>query len=85
MSELREKQSRFAHGVGLLIAYAESLDYQVTLGETYRSDEQAEINALGVTGREHVAKLIEATASVIACTCADSPSTCSYSTRRATG
>ena len=50
---LREKQSRFARQLPRLLDYAHSLGYAVTLGETYRSDEQAEIHALGSQGREH--------------------------------
>ena len=56
---LREKQSRFARQLPRLLDYAHSLGYAVTLGETYRSDEQAEIHALGSQGREQVAQLIE--------------------------
>lgn len=60
MSEtLREKQSRFARQLPRLLDYAHSLGYAVTLGEVYRSDEQAEIHALGNAGREQVCQLIE--------------------------
>ena len=60
MSEtLRQKQSRFARQLPRLLDYAHSLGYEVTLGECYRSDEQAEINALGRMGREAVAQLVE--------------------------
>ena len=33
---LRQKQSRFAHMVALLILHAEQLGYEVTLGEAFR-------------------------------------------------
>jgi len=56
---LRQKQSRFARQLPRLLDYAYSLGYEVTLGECFRSDEQAEINALGRNGREAVAQLIE--------------------------
>ena len=60
MSEtLRQKQSRFARQLPSLLDYAYSLGYEVTLGECFRSDEQAEINALGRMGREAVAQLVE--------------------------
>ena len=60
MSEtLRQKQSRFARQVPRLIDYAHALGYEVTFGECYRTDEQAEIHALGFQGREAVAQLIE--------------------------
>lgn len=55
---LRQKQSRFARAVPKLIDYAFALGYDVTLGEVYRSDEQAEINAIGFDGRKQVAQLI---------------------------
>jgi hypothetical protein len=56
---LRQKQSRFARQLPRLIDYAVSLGYDVTLGELYRSDEQAEIHALGPDGRAQVATLVE--------------------------
>jgi len=36
MESLRQKQSRFAHSVGLLILQAEKLGFEVTLGDAYR-------------------------------------------------
>ncbi len=61
MSEetLRQKQSRFARQLPRLLDHAGSLGYEVTLGECYRSDEQAEINALGHDGRQAIASLVE--------------------------
>lgn len=41
--ELLEKQQIFAHNVGLLINYLCFMQYTLTLGETFRSQEQAEI------------------------------------------
>ena len=59
MSELLEKQFLLTESVGKLIAYAATLGYKIKLGEVLRSDEQAEINAIGFDGREAVAQLIE--------------------------
>jgi hypothetical protein len=56
---LRQKQSRFARRLPDLLNYAHALGYDVTLGEAYRTDEQAEIHAIGFKGREMVASLIE--------------------------
>lgn len=56
---IRQKQSRFARQIPRLLDYAHSLGYAVTLGEVSRSDEQAEINAIGFSGREAVCRLIE--------------------------
>lgn len=56
---LREQQSVFVKNKGLLIAYVYSMGYELSDGEAKRSDEQAEINALGKTGREAVCQLIE--------------------------
>ncbi len=58
-SELLQKQWRFARSVGVLLDQAHRLGYLVTLGECYRSDEQAEINSLGPNGRAAVAGMIE--------------------------
>jgi len=55
---LRQKQSRFARQLPRLLDYAVSLGYDVTLGECHRSDEQAEINALGANGRKALVSLI---------------------------
>lgn len=41
MESLRKKQSRFAHMVANLILKAESLGYNVTLGDAFRSPEEA--------------------------------------------
>lgn len=57
-SELLQKQWRFARSVGVLLDQAHRLGYLVTLGECYRSDEQAEINAIGFDGRKQVAQLV---------------------------
>jgi len=59
MSELLNKQFLFTESVGKLIPYANSLGYKIKLGEVLRSDEQAEINAIGFGGREAVCQLIE--------------------------
>lgn len=57
---LREQQSLFVKLKGLLISYAYGMGFELTDGEAKRSDEQAEINALGPKGREALAQLIEA-------------------------
>ena len=56
---LRQNQSRFARALPKLLLKAEALGYAVTLGECLRSDEQAEINALGEHGRERCAQVLE--------------------------
>lgn len=58
MSPLLAKQIRFARAVPRLLDYAFEQGFMVTLGETYRTPVQAEINALGA-GRSHVASLVE--------------------------
>jgi hypothetical protein len=58
---LREKQVLFAGLVPDLIGYVRTVMHaEVRFGEVWRTDEQAEINALGVEGRARVAALIEA-------------------------
>lgn len=60
MSEtLREKQSRFVKALPRLIDKAYELGYELTFGETWRADAQAEINSLGQKGREHLAVLVQ--------------------------
>lgn len=57
---LRQKQSRFALAIGGLIEQAVKLGYQVTLGETWRSAEQALYNAqhgLGTVNSLHTQRL----------------------------
>lgn len=60
MSPLLQKQCEFAAHLAQLIEHARVLGYRVKIGEVMRSDEQAEINALGFPGREAVAQLVEA-------------------------
>lgn len=51
MSEtLRQKQSRFARSVPLLIQYAIARGFEVTLGEAWRTEAQAAANAAAGTG-----------------------------------
>lgn len=51
MSEsIRQKQSRFALGVAMLIQKADELGYAVTLGDAYRTPGQAMANALSGAG-----------------------------------
>lgn len=47
---LRQKQSRFALAVALLIQEADRRGYAVTFGEAYRTPEQAALNAKKGTG-----------------------------------
>lgn len=47
---LRQKQSRFALGLALLIQKADEWGYAVTLGEAWRTPEQARLNAAKGTG-----------------------------------
>ncbi len=47
---LREKQSKFALMVANLIKQASILGYEVTLGEAYRTPEQAKLNEQKGTG-----------------------------------
>lgn len=55
---LSQKQREFAIDVANLIDWAYRSGYEVTFGECYRSDEQAEINALGLEGRVNLARLV---------------------------
>lgn len=47
METLSRKQQRFTRLIAQLIGEANVRGYALTFGEAYRSDEQAEINALG--------------------------------------
>ena len=57
---LGQKQRRFSRLLASLIARMNANGYEVSLGEVKRSDEQAEINALGEAGRARVAALVKA-------------------------
>lgn len=59
MSPLLDKQCRFASDFARLIQFAESCGFCIKIGEVLRSDEQAEINALGFGGREQLCQLVE--------------------------
>lgn len=57
---LRQKQSRFALGVALLIQKADEMGYSVTFGEAYRTPEQAALNAAkgsGISNSLHTERL----------------------------
>jgi len=57
---LRQKQSRFALDVSRLIQYAYSLGYEITLGEAWRTPEQAKWNAangIGTSTSLHIERL----------------------------
>jgi len=56
---LSSKQSRFTLNIAKLLLWMSECGYQPKLGEGKRSDEQAEINAIGVEGRSRVAALIK--------------------------
>lgn len=56
---LRQKQSNFVWMVLDLLQWGKDHGYEFTLAEAFRSDEQAEINAIGYSGRQRVASLIE--------------------------
>jgi hypothetical protein len=51
-------QQKFALAIAALITYINSQGYTVTLSESYRSDVQAEVNALSHSSREQIAKAI---------------------------
>lgn len=55
---LGQKQRQFVRLVGELIAWAYAHGYELSWGEAKRSDEQAEINAIGAAGRAVLIKLI---------------------------
>ena len=56
---LGEQQKLFVRLVHKLLAYGWDLGWEFTFGESFRSDEQAEINSLGQDGREKLAVLIQ--------------------------
>lgn len=56
---LRQKQSRFARNLPRLLDYAFSLGYEVTLGESYRTELQAYMNSLNRWDKEGICTLIE--------------------------
>lgn len=60
MSELGDKQRRFGRDSIRLFEEILKRGYEFTYGETKRSDEQAEINAIGEGGRLRVSYLIRA-------------------------
>lgn len=57
---LAQKQRAFVQMVGKLIAYAYDAGYELSFGEAKRTDEQAEINAMGPVLRERLADMIAA-------------------------
>lgn len=54
-----EKQRLFVKLFNEWLTWALSQGYEFTWGEAFRSDEQAEINAIGEMGRETVAQLVQ--------------------------
>jgi hypothetical protein len=50
METLRQKQSRFVRSVALLIQYAYAMGYELTFGEAWRTQAQANANAAAGTG-----------------------------------
>ena len=60
MSTLRNKQSRFAKDIAQFILWIYDQGYEITLGEAYRTPEQAEINAqkgIGIKNSLHTKRL----------------------------
>lgn len=55
---LRQAQSKFVLMVARLIQWAYDNGYELTFGEAWRTDEQAEIHALGFEGRDDLIDLI---------------------------
>jgi hypothetical protein len=57
---LRQKQSRFARSVPLLLQYMTALGYEYTLGEVWRTQAQAQANAAsgaGISNSLHLERL----------------------------
>lgn len=59
MSDLLTAQWKFSRMLPRLIDFAFENGYYVSMGECKRSDEQAEINAIGDAGRKELARLLE--------------------------
>jgi hypothetical protein len=59
MKTLGERQREFPLMVAALITWAYENGYEISFGEARRSDEQAELNAMGARGREELARRIE--------------------------
>jgi hypothetical protein len=59
MSELLKRQMLFAQLIAKLLVKAKELGYDAVLEEAARSNEQAELNAMGQEGRERLCQLIE--------------------------
>jgi hypothetical protein len=55
---LGQKQRRFLRKFTAFLAWGHNRGYEFTYGEAYRTDEQAEINALGVAGRALLVKVL---------------------------
>lgn len=58
MQSLGEKQRLFCSYVGQLLVWCYAHGYECTFGDAARSDEQAEINALGTEGRRQLVELL---------------------------
>jgi len=65
---LGEKQKLFVRLFSQWLTWALGEGYEFSWGEAKRSDEQAEINALGETGREMVARLVQGAFPTLAAT-----------------
>lgn len=64
---IRETQSEFLYTwCTKLVPYAWEHGFQLTWGEAKRSDEQAEINAIGSVGRARVAQIVSSSFSRLA-------------------
>lgn len=58
MSTLLDMQFEFTQKVAALIQEANRLDFRIKLGEALRSNEQAEIHALGPVGRRELVEYL---------------------------
>lgn len=60
MSELLDRQWEFSRKIALLISWAYGNGYKITLGEAYRTPEQARLNAkrgIGIAQSLHCSRL----------------------------
>lgn len=57
---LGAKQRRFALLFARWVVAVHNMGYAITFGEAYRSDEQAEINAMGAAGRRTLVQILMA-------------------------
>lgn len=58
METLGQKQRRFSRAIAKFITWAHGCGYEFTFAEAYRSDEQAEIHAMGAQGRAELVRFL---------------------------